>query len=96
MPISAQNFPPFSIQYFPLLTPAEHGLAVLEAAGLVAHFQDVAVMRDPVKQGGRHLALPNTCNPAEWQVGCNDRRRPLLELAGQMKQQRTIRRGAVA
>jgi restriction system protein len=23
--ISVQNFPPFSVQYFPLLTPAEHG-----------------------------------------------------------------------
>jgi hypothetical protein len=36
-------------------------LPLFEAEGLVAGFQDVAVMGDAIEQGGRHLGIAEHC-----------------------------------
>ena len=44
--------------------------AVTEAPGFVAGFHDMAVMREPVQQGGRRLGVDKHAAPlAEGQVG---------------------------
>ena len=46
---------------------------MLEAVAVVARFQDVAVMREPVEQSGGHLGITEDAGPfAEAEIGGDD------------------------
>ena len=62
--------------------------AVFEAPGLVACFDDLAVMGEAVQERGGHLGIAKHCRPfSEGEVGGDDDRGALVELADQMEQQ---------
>ena len=62
--------------------------AVLEAPGLVAGLDDLAVMGETIEQRGRHFRVAEDARPfAEGEVGGDDDRGPLVEPADQMEQQ---------
>src|SRR3954453_18995936 len=62
--------------------------AVLEAPAVVAGLDDVAVVREPVEQGGGHLAVAEDSRPfGEGEVRRDDDRGPLIEAADQVEQQ---------
>ncbi len=61
---------------------------MLEAPALVAGFNDVAVMGQPVEQRGGHLGIAEDGRPfAEGEVGRDDDRGMLVEPADQMEQE---------
>ena len=65
---------------------------VPEAVAVVAGFQDVAMVGEPVQQGRGHLGIAEDIGPfAEAQVGGDDDAGALLEFAQQVEQQRTTR-----
>ena len=65
------------------------GTAVQESMALVTRLHDVAVVREPVQQGGSHLRVAEHCRPfGEVQVGGDHHAGVLVELAQQMEQQR--------
>jgi hypothetical protein len=67
--------------------------AAPEPETVVACFQDVAVVREPVEQGCRHLGIAENAAPlAETQVGGDHDAGALVELAEQVKQQGSARR----
>ena len=56
--------------------------AVLEAEAVVAGLEDVAMMGEPVEQGGRHLCIAEHAGPfTEAEVGGDDDAGVLVELA---------------
>ena len=58
------------------------GRAVFESEAVVAGFEDMAMMREPVEQRGGHLGIAEDAGPfAEAQVGGDDDARVLVELA---------------
>jgi hypothetical protein len=60
--------------------------AVFEAPGLVASFDDLAVMGEPVEQRGGHLGVAEDGWPfAEREVGGEDDRGALARPADQME-----------
>src|SRR4029077_5243065 len=62
--------------------------AVFEAPGLVAGFDDFAVMRQSIEQRGRHLGVCEDAWPfAEGQVGRDDDGGALVKAADQMEEQ---------
>ena len=62
--------------------------AVLEAPALVAGLDDVAMMGQPIEQGRGHLGVAEDARPlAEVEVGGDDHRGLLVEMADQMKQE---------
>src|ERR1700704_4176008 len=66
--------------------------AVLEAPALVAGLDDVAVVREPIQQRGRHLGIDEDARPfTEGQVGCDDDGGALIEPADQVEQQLAAR-----
>jgi hypothetical protein len=91
--ISIQKFPGNSIEYFPVVR-ARLGVpgslfALLETVGVVAGFEDVAMVGEAVQQGGGHLGVAEDLHPfAEVEVGGDDERGLLVELADQVEQQR--------
>ena len=47
--------------------------AVLEAEAVVSSLQDVAMVGEPIEQGGRHLCVAEDRRPlAEAEIGCDD------------------------
>lgn len=57
------------------------GRAVPEAKRLVARFHDMAVMRQPVEQGGGHLGITEDARPfSEGQIGRDHHTGVLVEL----------------
>jgi hypothetical protein len=61
---------------------------VPEAVRLVAGFDDVAVMRQPVQQRRRHLGIAKDAGPfGEGQVGRDHHAGVLVELRQQVEQQ---------
>ncbi len=66
------------------------GLAAFEPRAFVAGFDNVAMVREPIEQRGRHLGITEHRRPfAERQVGCDDDRGLFVEPADQMEQQLT-------
>src|SRR5690242_8293396 len=62
--------------------------AVLKAPALVAGFDDVAVMRQPIQQRGCHFGVAEDARPfGEGEIGRDDDRGALVKPADQMKQQ---------
>jgi hypothetical protein len=62
--------------------------AVLEAPGLVAGFDDFAVMGQPVEQRRGHFGVAEDAWPfAEGEIGGDNGRGALVELADQMKEE---------
>ena len=62
--------------------------AVLEPPAVVAGLDDVAVVGEPVEQRRGHLGVAEDAGPfAEGQVGGDDHRGALVELADQVEQQ---------
>ena len=62
--------------------------AVFEAPAVVAGLDDVAVVSDAIEQGRGHLGIAEHGRPfAEGEVGRDDHRGPLVELADQVEQQ---------
>ena len=62
--------------------------AVLEAPGLVAGLDDLAVMGETIEERRRHLRITEHARPlAESEVGGDDDRGALIEPADQMEQQ---------
>ena len=60
-----------------------------EAPTLVAGLHDVAVVREPVEQRGRHLFIDKHTRPLrEAQVGGDHHAGAFIQLGQQMKQQR--------
>jgi hypothetical protein len=60
-----------------------------EPVRLVSRFDDVAVVRQAVEQGGGHLGVAEDAGPfAEGQVGGDEHAGALVELAQQVEQQR--------
>ncbi len=56
--------------------------AVLEPEAVVPGFEDVAMMGEPVEQGGRHLCIAEHAGPfTEAEVGGDDDAGVLVELA---------------
>ncbi len=48
------------------------------------------MMREPIKQGSRHLWVGEGCRPfAKIEIGRNDNRRAFIKAADQMEQQLT-------
>src|SRR6187397_2946575 len=67
-----------------------HRRAVQEAVALIAGLDDVAVMRQPIEQGGRHLGVAEHARPlGEVQVCRDHYAGVLVEAAEQMEQQRS-------
>ena len=63
-------------------------LAGFEAEAVIAGFDDVAVMGEPVEQGRGHLGIAeNLCPFAEAEVRGDHHAGPLIELAEQVEQQ---------
>ncbi len=61
---------------------------MLEAVRIITRFQDVAVMRNPVKQRSRHLCITKYLHPfTERKIGGNNQRGLLIKMADEMKQQ---------
>ena len=61
-----------------------------ESVALVAGLDDVAVMGQPVKQRRGHLRVTEDISPfGKRQVGGDQHARVFIELAEQVKQQRT-------
>ncbi len=66
--------------------------AVTEAVALVPGFQNVAVVCEPVEQGGGHLRIDEHAGPlAEGQIGRDQHAGVLVELGQQMEQQSPAR-----
>ena len=66
--------------------------AGLEAEAVVSGFQDVAVVRQPVEQRGRHLGVTEDIGPfGEAEIGGDGDAGPLVELAEQVEQQGSAR-----
>jgi putative transposase len=64
--------------------------AVLEAPAVVAGLDDVAVMGEPVEQGGGHLGVAEDARPVgEGEVGGDDDRGSLVKPADQVEQELT-------
>ena len=62
--------------------------AVLEAPAVITGLDDVAMMGDAVQQRGGHLGIAEHGRPfAEREVGGDDHRGLLVELANQVEQQ---------
>ena len=62
--------------------------AVFEAPAGVAGLDDVAVMGQPVEHGGGHLGVAEGLRPiGEGEIGGDQQRGVLVELADQMEQQ---------
>jgi hypothetical protein len=62
--------------------------AVFEAPAGVADLDDVAVMGQPVEHGGGHLGVAEDLRPiGEGEIGGDQQRGVLVELADQMEQQ---------
>ena len=62
--------------------------AVLEAPAFVAGLDDLAVMGQAIEQGRRHLRVPEDARPfAKVEVGGDDDRGLLVEMADQMEQE---------
>jgi len=62
--------------------------AVLEAPAVVAGFDDVAVVCQPVEHGGRHFGIAEHLRPiGEGQIGGDQQRGVLIEFADQVEQQ---------
>ena len=62
--------------------------SVFEAPGLVAGFDDFAMMGQAVEQRGGHLGIAKDRGPfAEGQVGGDDDRGALVELADEVEQE---------
>ena len=62
--------------------------AVLEPVAVVAGFQNMAVMREPVEQCRGHLGIPEHTGPlAEAQVGGDHDAGALVEFGQQVEQQ---------
>jgi hypothetical protein len=58
--------------------------AVLEAPGIVAGLDDLAVVGEPVEQRGRHLGVAEDAGPfAEGEVGGDDDRGTLVDTRSQ-------------
>ena len=65
-------------------------MALLEPEAVVAGFDDVAAVSEPVEQRRRHLGVAKDVAPfPERQVRGHDQRDTLVELADQVEQQRT-------
>ena len=63
-------------------------VSVLEAPAGVAGFDDVAVVRQAVEHGSRHLGVAKNLRPiCKRQIGGDEQRRVLVKLADQMEQQ---------
>ena len=63
---------------------------VFEAEAVVASFEDVAMMGEPVEQRGCHLCIAEHAGPfAEAEIGRDDDAGALVEFAQQMEEQRT-------
>ena len=63
---------------------------MLQAVGLVARFDDVAVVRKPIQQGGGHLGVAEHARPfCEAQVGRDHDAGVLVQLGQQVKKQST-------
>ena len=63
-------------------------IAAFEAPGVVAGLDDVAVMCQPVEQGGGHLSVAEHARPfAEGEVGGDDDRGALVEPADEVEQE---------
>src|ERR1051325_1123387 len=61
--------------------------AVLEAPALVAGFDDVAVMSQPIQQCRCHLGIAEDARPfGEGEIGCDNDRGAFVEPADQMKE----------
>ena len=64
--------------------------AVFKAPAVVAGFDDIAVMGEPVEQRGGHLGVAEDGRPfPEGQVGGDDDRGLLVKAADQVEQQLT-------
>ncbi len=62
--------------------------AILEAPAVVAGLDDVAMMRQPVEQGGGHLRIAEDAGPfAEGEIGGDNDGGALIETADEMEQQ---------
>ena len=62
--------------------------AVLEAPGFVSGLDNLAVMREAVEQRSRHFSVAEDGGPfSEGQVGGDDDRGALVELADEVEQQ---------
>ena len=59
-----------------------------EAVGVIAGFDDVAVVGDAVEQGGGHLGIAEDLDPlGEGQIGSDDQAGALVELADEVEQE---------
>lgn len=64
--------------------------SIFEAPTVVASLDDVAVVREPVEQGGGHLGVAEDLHPfPEIKVGCDDQGGFLVALAEEVKEQGT-------
>ena len=73
--------------------------AVLEAPAFVAGLDDVAVMGQAIEQGGGHFGIAKDARPfAEVEVGGDDDRGLLIEMADQVEQElpATLGKGEIA
>ncbi len=62
--------------------------AVLEAPGVVAGLDDLAVVGEPVEQRGGHLGVAEDGRPfAEGEIGGDDDRGAFVEAADQVEQE---------
>ena len=62
--------------------------AGLEAEAVVSGFQDVAVVRQPIEQGGGHLGVAEDIGPfGEAEIGGDDDAGSFVKLAEQVEQQ---------
>src|SRR6266436_10380118 len=62
--------------------------AVLEAPAFVAGLDDVAVVCQPIEHGGGHFGVAEDLRPiGESEIGGDQQRRILIELADQVEQQ---------
>jgi hypothetical protein len=67
---------------------------MFEPPALVAGLDDVAVVGQPVEQGGRHLRITEHRRPlAERQVGGDDHAGPFVELADEVEEELAARTG---
>jgi hypothetical protein len=67
---------------------ADSIVAVLEPPAGIAGLDDIAVMGQPIQHGGGHLGVAEDLRPiGEGEVGGDQQRRVLIELADQMEQQ---------
>ena len=74
----------------PVCPPGQAGgsAAVLEAPAVVAGLDDVAMVGEPVEQGGRHLGVAEDARPVgKGKVGGDDNRGSLVKPADQVEQE---------